>query len=89
MRTNTGKAATVSEAKYILFPGEVWDTDTGEDRFVGYDELIDLYGLSKDECMEFSTEKGITEFPPKALLLGPLYNGNYRGFLKMASEAIE
>jgi len=66
--------------KYAVHPGPVFSRD-GDERFVGFDELIRLYGVPADECLMWDNSKPLRE--EDYLHLYPRGDWNYKPIRKV------
>jgi len=67
--------------KYIIHPDYVVSKSDGNMVFISYSQLINLYNLCIDECVQHNKSQGLDT--TKAVHLYPLYEGNYAEMLKI------
>lgn len=69
----------MSDIKYLIKPGYVNSRSDGDEHYIGYAKLIQLYRVNPKECLMFEDEmRGYTaEFLDSLTVLEPQYNGNY------------
>ena len=74
--------------KYLVIGDYVISKNDGQRHYVSAKELVSLYGVDKRECELFDK---LTPRNPRdiivgnLIILGPLYNGNYREYLEKSN----
>jgi len=74
--------------KYAVHPGPVFSKD-GDEHFVGFDELIRLYGVPADECLMWDDSRPQTFVGLRGedyLHLYPKGDWNYKSIRKMLAK---
>jgi hypothetical protein len=71
---------TLDEKKYAIHPGYVTSKNDGEQHFISYGQLINLYGLKEKDCIVWDLEIPETwrgRNHKDYVHLYPKYNGRY------------
>lgn len=66
----------LNEKKYLVCPGYVESRTDGDIHYVGFMELMRLYGVKPEECAVFKPELTF-EYPRHLRVLRPQYDGRY------------
>lgn len=62
--------------RYVVHPGQVTSKTDGQTHYVGFRQLIELYGVARSECVNAETSYE-AQWPRDAIHLWPDYRGNY------------
>ena len=65
------------EDGYILYPGFVTSKNDGQEHFIGYAQLIELYKVNPQFCRNGNKMANWHAVFPNALKLAPRYDGDY------------
>ena len=65
---------------YCIHPSEVTSKTDGDRHFIGYDQLVRLYGLDPRDCVH--QDRVRPEHYSNYVHLYPRYNGDYADFVK-------
>jgi hypothetical protein len=60
-----------AQARYVLCPGWVSSVNDGDRHFIGYDQLMGLYGLRPNQCERYDEHR---RYPDRVRFLYPMYH---------------
>lgn len=67
--------------RYVIKPGHVTSRTDGQRHFVGFNDLLRLYRLRREECICWPSEHedpvGSFTIPQGCIVIEPRYDGNY------------
>lgn len=63
---------------YVLHPGEIRSRTDGQVHFIGFMQLVELYGLAPQMCIDASCATGFCREIDTEVNLYPRYDGKYR-----------
>ncbi len=64
--------------KYLVVPGKVRSQTDGDRHWVGFGELVQLYGVDPKECIAHNPERSGDDYDPDLIVLHPREDGDYR-----------
>lgn len=72
-----------TSARYVICPGWVGSASDGDRHYIGWQELVRLYGVHPDKCVVYEPAPWWPQslyrfrFPPHLIRLGPRRDGDY------------
>lgn len=63
--------------KFLVLPGYVTSKNDNDEHYISYNQLIRLYGLNPEHCLEIRKKQTKIEKSINYIVLRPDYEGNY------------